>query len=219
MVHKKTLTVGVINIKVFPHTTDRYVKLFKDLFDLGPQGKIRGSDWGMPGYLHEFIQEAPNEGLYGAFFRFLNIDPQRPWIDLKQRRPLETEEGEAIPQIPDNLKPNFKETLFVFLPQHHRFFFDAKSFSPNSAATLLQALFGHEAIKNEYGHVEVVVESSEEVIERILKIPSPDQIGDFHKPAQSRRHKWPEEKGAQPIEKPECHHPHRNDDIVEGIWH
>lgn len=116
MPRKRTLTVGVINIKLHPHTTDRYVRLFKDLFRLGPRVKIRGADWGMPGNLHEFTQGTPDAGLYGVFYRFLNIDPHRPWIALTQRRPLETEEGEAIPQIPDHLRPNLKETPLVFLP-------------------------------------------------------------------------------------------------------
>lgn len=172
MARYKTLTVGALNLKIHPHSPELYVKLFQEVFAIGEVVKIRGADWGMPGYLLTSSMGNPLEGMSGALYRFLNINPDEPWLDVTKRAPIREEDGTPIPQIPEHLKPNLREVPFVFYPQGHRFFFDAGSFSPSSAASLLRNISKNSSIIDKFGIIDVIVESSKEAIERILSIPS-----------------------------------------------
>ncbi len=172
MAPPKTLVMGALNIKIHPHSPELYVSLMNDVFEMGEPVKIRGSDWGVLNYIREITADDPLEGMFGEFYRFLQINPDDPWLDIKKRIPLKDEKGEPIPQVEESKKPNMKEVEFVFYPRYHRLFYDAKSFSPNMAKIFWAELFHNEKIRKKYGTVDVEVESSEEVIERILKIPS-----------------------------------------------
>lgn len=164
----KAIDVGVINIKIHPHTAERYVDLIQEVFKIGDKVPIRGSDWGMPNRISHAKSIAE---LSGTFYKFLQINKNDPWLDTRERKPIKTEDGKPIPQVDDYKKPNVKEIEFVFFPEHHFLFYNIKSLSPNSAKKLLEGLFQHHNIIQKYGKVDVEVVSSTEVIEKILKIP------------------------------------------------
>lgn len=172
MARLKTLEIGVLNIKIHPHTPEKYVELMEDLFKLASSVAIRGSDYGTTNYVREIITGKPLEGLYGEFYRYLEINEDEPWLDLKERKTILDKNGEPVPQVDGNKKPNAKEVEFVFYPVGHRLFYNSKNFYPTSAQKLLLNLFSNEVIKRKYGNIDVEIESSKEVIERILKIPS-----------------------------------------------
>jgi hypothetical protein len=64
--------------------------------------------------------------LYGDFYKFLNIDPNDPWFDVKKKKPATDEDVSEI-VIPDNLKPNFSFCPYVFDLKNHRLYFIVKS--------------------------------------------------------------------------------------------
>ena len=78
--------------------------------------------------------------------------------------------------VPEYLKPHLRKIIFVFYPKKHRLFFDMHKFSPNNARRLLSALFSHDTIVKNFGHVDVEVETSKEAIEKILEIPSKTKL-------------------------------------------
>lgn len=172
MARLKTLKLGILNITIHPHSPDLYVELLQEVDRLGQAVQIWGHTSGTLGWMRPIPKRKPSEGLYGVLYKFLNIDPREPWLDLKKRRPLQTEEGDAIPQVPDHLKPNTKEVFFVFYPTCHRLFFDASLLSPGYAETLMNRLFQNSEIVKRFGQVDVTVESSQEVVDRILAIPA-----------------------------------------------
>jgi len=81
MPRMRKFVAGALNIKIHPHSPDKYANLFRAVFDSVYSVKIRGTDWGTPGWMDELISGRPIEGLYGEFYRFLNIDPLDPWFD------------------------------------------------------------------------------------------------------------------------------------------
>ena len=168
MARLKTLSLGALNIKIHPSSPNRYFALIKAMYAMHERAQIHGSNWGLIGTLSDFNEDL----LVGSFYRFLNIDPKEPWIDLIKRRPIATEQGEAIPVVPDHLKPNLKESFFLFYPHRHRLIFDLANISHTGVVRIIKALGSQHIIRQEFGEVEVIVESSEVGIEKILRIPT-----------------------------------------------
>jgi len=136
-------------------------------------GKIRGSDWGMIGTLRESNDSVDKKYkvIFGTIYRFLNIDPRGDWLDLKRRKPINADEDDSVPPVPDNLKPNLKQIFYMFYPEYHRLFFEYKFITPKGLRDLLSSLFAEEKIFSEFGKVDIEIESTKEAIKRILKIP------------------------------------------------
>jgi len=166
------LELGILNIKIHPHKPASYVSLFKDIFEIGDLVKIRGSDWGTPNFINEIVPEKPLNGFIGIFFRFLQIDPHKKWLDLKNRKPIVDEKGDPIPQVSSDKKPNMREVEFAFYPEGHLLFFNSKAITPPLAKKLLDGLFNNDKIRKKYGPVDVEIVSSKDIVARILKIPT-----------------------------------------------
>lgn len=171
MARRRTLVLGVVNIKTHPHSPEKYAELFGKLFELKIFSKIRGSDWGMPHYIDAVVPGNSVEGLYGDFYKYLEIDANAPWVSLKERKLFLDKDGRPIPQIDEDRRPNTKSIPFVFIPKGHRMFFEIKHISPKNMKSLLDGLFSANEITSEYGLVDVEVESSKEVITLIKSIP------------------------------------------------
>lgn len=171
MARLKMLKIGVINIKTQPHSTDNYSNLLNSTYKLAEPGKIRGSDWGMIGSLRRNKIDEDEYVLFGSFYKFLNIDPRCTWLDLKQRTPVNAEEDGLVPPVPDFLKPNLKKIFYIFYPHLHRLFFETSNITPSSLRKLLIALFSSESIFNKFGQVDVEIESTKELIQKIMDIP------------------------------------------------
>ncbi|VGO12642.1 hypothetical protein PDESU_01195 [Pontiella desulfatans] len=189
MGRERKVEVGAINIKTHPHSPMQYAELFEDVYEKEYLGKIRGSYYGIIGNMRCIEEGKPKAGLEGFFYRFMNLDPNAPWLNLESRKVLD-KDAEGRPIIPDHIKPDLKRIPFVFFPKTHRLVFDRKTISPGSLQRLLESIFAHEAIIQEHGSVDVLVESSHESIERILKVhrktkltikiskPNPDEGSD-----------------------------------------
>jgi hypothetical protein len=80
------------------------------------------------------------------------------------------EEGKP-PIVPEHLKPNLREGLYLFSPKHHKLFFETAFLSPQSFSRLITSLFSQDPIYEKYGQVDVNVQSTQEAIEKILSIP------------------------------------------------
>lgn len=171
MKKSKKLTFGVLNIKIHPHTPNMYVELMNEVFEHKQEVQIRGSDWGIPSSIEMMDDQDALEGLYGKFYRFLQIDENQPWLDLIKGATIKDDDGNPIPQVDSHKKPNTKDVWFAFFPKKHRLIFDAKMISPNMAKAFFDQQFRQDYITNKYGSVDVIIESSFEAIDKILAIP------------------------------------------------
>lgn len=173
MARQQVLKVGVLNIKTQPHSPEQYIELFRKTFMNSSPGKIRGSDWGMIGTLREDtkIGDKKYRILFGTIYRFLNIDPRGDWLDLTSRKPINAEEDDIVPPVPDDLKPNLKQIFYMFFPEKHRLFFEYKAITPGGLRSLLSSLFSTDDIYKKFGVVDIEIDSTKEAITRILSIP------------------------------------------------
>lgn len=172
----KTIKVAALNIKTHPHSPGKYTELFQDSFNIKAVGKIRGADWGIIGSLHHGKNIEGKPIRYGMIYRYLNIDPNAPWLDFKSLSPIDEADPQKPPIIPEHLKPNLKMIPYIFYPNMHRFFFTCKSISPEGMRILMSDLFKNDSALKKYGQVDISVESTHEAIEKILMIPRLTQL-------------------------------------------
>jgi hypothetical protein len=170
MPRQKSLVIGVLNIKTIHQSKDIYIKLLDRVYQAENIVKIRGADWGTIGWLKPLEEDNPQEGLIGLIYRFLNIDPREPWYDVNRRKRLDAKGDDKIP-VPDSLKPNLRESLFIFFPKGHRLIFDTNYISPRGAQTLFSSLFSKRIIFDEFGTVDTIIETDKDSLSRIYQIP------------------------------------------------
>lgn len=171
MLQEKQLKLGVLNIKIHPHTPLMYIDLLNDIFINKHEVQLRGTEWGIPSNFTEFKEFDKLDGMFGNFYRFLQIDDNQPWIDLIKGMPIQDEKGNPIPQVDSFKKPNTKDVWFIFFPKKHRIIFDMKNISHRMIQAFFKQQFAQERIVNKYGPVDVIIEASDEAIEKILSIP------------------------------------------------
>ena len=171
----KKFRVGGLNIKIHPHSSEKYAELFEIAKQQKLIGKIRGNDYAIIGWLRSVNDVNPVDGMYGEFYRFISFDPSKPWLNITSGNPVELEEDQPLP-IPEDLKPNLRRICFLFLPQNHRLLFDTAALTPRSAKDALDAIFGNSSINKIFGAVDVEIEKSTEGLDRILKIPKKTKI-------------------------------------------
>lgn len=176
MARKRTINLAVLNIKTQPHTTEKYLELFETTFKLRQPGKIRGDDWGMIGTLYNSRDESGPGILFGEIYKFLNIDPRGEWLDLNQGIPINADEEDAIPPVPEHMKPNLRKIEFIFYPDLHRLCFETKFISPGSLRKLMNILLSHPFIMDRFGEVDISLETTREAIQMILQIPRLTQL-------------------------------------------
>ncbi len=201
-----TLRIGILNIVTHPHSPENYINLFKDTFLMKRPAKIRGNHWGIIGsqYIGNYhngklASQGPEIGtiIFGTIYRYLNIDGKGPWLDLNEMAPLEIKEN-AEPLIPDNLKPNMRDTTYIFFPYSHKMIFDLSKFSHQTMRALIFHLFCQKRIVDNFNMVDVHVVAKSESIRKILaahrisnleidiSLPNGDDLGELEQAFKDR---------------------------------
>lgn len=171
MGRQRKIEAGALNIKIHPHSTKRYIKLFNKVLAVGNHVKIWDKYYGTIGWLRPLDEKNPKNGIEGEIYKYLNIDPTKQWFDKKENKSIKVDKNKNPPPIPDSLKPHLQEIYFLFFPKKHRLFFEANNLSPNSAYKLFVGLLNDPEITKEFGIPDIHIESSKETIEKILSLP------------------------------------------------
>ncbi|BAM06341.1 DUF4747 family protein [Leptospirillum ferrooxidans] len=202
----RNISISIINIAVSPpHEASRYVQLMQDALELKNPVNLKG-DWvGMIGVIAAEEERTENSVrfLCGKFYKYIDLISTKKWFNIKEFKPAQKNEIESI-QIPDELKPHFQESFFVFLIEHHRLFFITKngqnSFSPFQANKVLSSVFSRPEILTKYENVSITVEPARESLDNILTLPqlhtlkieitppNPDDLGEDEKEIFGRMH-------------------------------
>lgn len=197
MARDKKLIIGAINITIQPHTPEKYLSLFKDVFKLQFKVPIAGDQYGMLTRLFKLERDQEEPGpITGDIFKFTNIDKNARWVNL-ETNDFATDDDKVGVTIPDNLKPNSSRFSYIFFPKQHLFFYegyyDGNSLGASTAEKFVERLFSHELIVKKYGKVEVThipdIDNLsdalkipvKERIEMVIKIPNPDGLANAEK--------------------------------------
>ena len=169
----KKIEISGLNIKTQPHSPERYVELFIDVFNLQQAVSMRSDYYGMIGSRSYVDSKIPVDGITGNLNRYLEIDPSKPWYNKKENKEAEFEDVAEV-HIPEHLKPNMSYFRYVFYPVGHRLFFetysDGSQVGPTTVLSFFKKLFNHESITKKYGSVEIFLEPTKESLEDIFAI-------------------------------------------------
>ena len=150
----------VLNVKLYSSTRsgdDAYRQLFADCYAKRIRGKVSRDRMAI---LRSVTTDAAGRFMWGTICQFLSIT-DKDWVNLKT---MQIEEQE----IPLDKFPGSRESDFIFFPAVHRF-----AVRKNGVVSLSVAkAFLEDALAQVLGDgetVEVIVEQSADVFERILK--------------------------------------------------
>lgn len=182
MKKNKQLKLSVLNIVLHPHTQKKYIELLKKSFSCKKSIQIRGQYYGLPMPIIEINND--EKYIIGKFYRYTEIDKNKPWLDIDKASLIVDDDGNAIPQIDDSKKPNSTEIFFIFSIKHHRLVYESNLISPRSIKKFFDNLFSQvkfDTIKN--SDITINIEQSHESIEEILKMYSINELSiKIHKP-------------------------------------
>lgn len=176
---RRVIHMAALNVKFENHDfhkPENYVELFNLLHNNRITGKYKRITLG--GLKVLGIREHDGEDfIYGEYLRCTDIDTTCSWYDIDEHKQILDEEGNPIQQVENNKKPNYESSVFIFIPNGHRFFYDKKMFptnsilSPNSMKKLLEVLFSNSIVEEKFGTIQVEVETDEDTIDKIINAP------------------------------------------------
>jgi hypothetical protein len=171
---RKTIKLGILNIKSHPHSALTYSKIFMSAFELKQSIKIYGESYGRLGYCSYINKNAPEEGVLGWIYKFTDINLLESWYNVDKDEEATDDEIKKL-NIPKNLKPNFTKYFFVFFSPKHRLFVETQNstdrISVHSVKNLFSSLLNHPALLEKYPMVDVFIEQSRDQLDYILELP------------------------------------------------
>lgn len=170
----RILSISALNIVMpVPHSPQRYIELFEKAYALHQSISLRADHSGLLGACR--LEDVNGVTIVtGEIYKFLNLDLEGQWFNAIEQRPAEEEDLEDL-VIPPHLKPHFKTFQYVFFPRGHRLFFISRelseSLTPGIALRFFKDLFNQPVLVQEFGQIEVIVEPSQDTLQRILNMP------------------------------------------------
>lgn len=193
----KKVAVGVLNIRIHPHSPDRYLQLFRDAFSMKRPAKISGDNYGLLTGMRKLEMDAPSVSpITGDIFRFTDIARDAQWFNALKGDFASEHDVEQI-RIPEHLKPNSARFSYIFYPDCHLLtyegYYDGHSLGPTNAERFMHRLLNTEELKQKYGEVEVthipekdkVAEALglhiKEFVELTVRRPNPDGLDEVER--------------------------------------
>lgn len=174
------IDLGILNITIQPHSPERYIELFYDVFKGKFIGKYYGDKQGIISKIVNITEDVGALSLRGEISIFTKIDTDGNWFDVKSLDEADENDLKEI-NIPANLRPNLTRCNFIFDATNHKMYFENRSsnndkFGFKSIERLIYSIFNREKIVNQYGDVAVCLMPEENALERLLSYP---QINKF----------------------------------------
>ncbi|MDG5488258.1 DUF4747 family protein [Sphingomonas sp. BGYR3] len=172
MARKLKLEVGAINIRLHPHSDQRYRDLFQRLFEIKQVVNIRGDRSGLMTSLQRIRNDA--DYINGVITTFLEFDVDGKWLNTDTLEEASDNELQKI-NIPENLRPNSRPHLFQFDVKNHELIFEhyanGNRLTHNAALSFIKGLLNDKRIVQDFGDVKATIVQSKGSIDRIFSIP------------------------------------------------
>lgn len=172
MARRIKISAGVLNIRLHPHTPERYAEFLNDIYKLKRPVKLRGDRHGMISLLNR--SESENGIFTGVITTFLDIEFDGTWFNTEELKAATDEQISEV-AIPENLHPNAASFYFQFNVNSHKLYFQTysagKVLSEKSALSLFQGLSSDLGISQKFGDAKITVIQSKEGLEKIFSIP------------------------------------------------
>lgn len=162
-----------------PHSTEKYISLFKDAKKLKQLVRLGSLHGAMLGSLHTGRSESKTKELTGEIYRFVKLDPNEPWFNV-ETSDVATDDDVGAIKIPEHLLPHLQRIEFVFKPEVHELWFvsqDRKDrMGPKFAAAFFQQLFDRLVISGRYPDIEVTPLPDKDSLEEMMSSSTLEKI-------------------------------------------
>lgn len=172
----RTIVIAALNVVLpEPHRAEKYRELWMKAFEMKIPVKLRADTGGVIGSANTG-DEQKGRPIWGDLYKFVNIEMDGRWLDIRTRKAANKDTVARQVQIPPNLHPNMRSVPYVFFPSTHRLIFvsrlDSKNaISPGMARTLVIETFRHGDLVKDFGLPEVTIEPDRETLKRIFDLP------------------------------------------------
>jgi len=200
LARRRSIISAALNIRIHPHSEERYVSLFRHAFALRLPIAVRGDQRML--LQHVDFSHAADQGLIiGSIARFVEIDFRMSWFDFI-KLDVATDEDVGKIEIPENLRPNYRSFYFEFLVHEHMFVYEQYGpegvVSPRMMFRFIDRLLNSLDLLQVYGPVSVSVMSDREQLDEIIalpdlkrlrifvKLPNPDDLGRYDAEIEAR---------------------------------
>jgi hypothetical protein len=180
MAREKKLVIGAINITIQPHTPQKYLELFRNVYKLKKAVNISGDQFGLLAGMHKLSGDQDEPGpITGDIFKYTDINRSAQWFNITTSKFASDDDVGAI-YIPENLKPNSSRFSYIFFPEQHLMFYegyyDGNSFGPTNAERFVERLLNVDEIVEKYGKVDVTHVPEADALADALKLYHKERI-------------------------------------------
>lgn len=166
------ISAGVLNVRIHPHSPDRYAAFIGDLFDLRQAVRLRGDRYGMLSLIDR--KERRDGFITGIITTFINIEFEGRWFDTSGMKDA-TEEQVSRVSIPENLHPNAASFYFEFDTVDHKLYFQTYSegrvLTVKQAHSLFDGLADDPKVFAKYGPAQITVVQSKSGLDALFELP------------------------------------------------
>jgi hypothetical protein len=171
MARPASFELSCINVRVHSkHEASEYSEFWKMLYQMRRPLVTRSGIALMIGEAYK--ESAGPRPLYsGAFYRFIQINPDDPWFDIEQHKPADQQDVKKI-SIPAHLRPNLQSIPYIFDLASHRLYVMSSSksgtLSPASVLRLVSELSGHHKVTDRFKAVDLTISTRRQDVEKLF---------------------------------------------------
>ncbi|MXN49579.1 DUF4747 family protein [Shinella sp. AETb1-6] len=177
MAQKIKIASSILNIRLHPHSDDRYVDFFSDIYRTKKIVRLHGDRHGMMSLLD---MTRSDEGIIrGIVTTFLNIEIDGNWFDTENLKEATDNQVSEV-KIPENLHPNSAQFYFIFDVKRHRIYIQnyskGKVLTPPQALKLFSEISEQIQITQKYNYPSITLVQDKKALEKIFNIERIDRI-------------------------------------------
>lgn len=146
------VSAAIINLRVHPHSAERYVELFRAVYRQKALSQVHGDRYGLISSAN--FTHAAKGAISGTVTTFTRLDKDANWFDTGSLQEATDEQISSV-VIPDGLFPNAAAYFFHFDVAKHRLYIETysrgKTMTPASALRFFRGLFDQPRIIQQFG--------------------------------------------------------------------
>lgn len=171
MARKLKVSAAVINLRIHPHSAERYAELFRAVYMLKSPAQVHGDRNGMISSAN--FREKERGILSGVITTFTDLPLDGTWFDTNELDEASDDKLSDL-SIPSGIFPNAATYFFKFTIGDHRLYIETysrgKSMTPRSSLKLIRGLFGHPKIVEKFGQPSISMVQDKDGLSALFSI-------------------------------------------------
>lgn len=177
MARRIKISVGIVNIRLHPHSPEIYTNFIHDVYRQKQPINIHGDRYAMI----SMIDRSGEDGheVSGIITTFTRIETDGAWFDAANLQEATDNQVSKI-NIPDNLYPNASSFFFVFDTKEHKIYVQqyskGKQITPNSLLRFFRKVSDQLEILQKYNSAKVSIVQSTEGLDELFNLKKINEI-------------------------------------------